>query len=602
MLGSEASASFSRGWDSDGTLGLQAIGDRAGSVFVQAPASAKFESMPRSAIEAGVADVVAPVEELPGKIAELLRHTSRVARPERPVSNGENHGELDKIVGVLRLATGHDFSLYKGSTLSRRVERRMGLHKIDKLEHYVRFLRENPKESELLFKDLLIGVTSFFREPAAWKLLRTKLLPELLATCPRNAVLRAWVPACSTGEEAYSLAIVFREAMERCRPRKNVKLQIFATDLDGSAIERARTGRYSRGIAAQVSPARLSRFFIENDSDYRVKEEIRDPVIFAVQNIVQDPPFSKIDLLSCRNLLIYLTRGLQQKLIPLFHYSLNPRGILFLGSAETISTFSKLFTPLDGKMRLYRRLEAAAGAVAVRDYQHGLTRPRRGEAKPPAAEPDANGGRSPSLQALAERTLLTRFAPAAVLTNQEGDMSEEEFKIVHEELESTNEELQSTNEELTTSKEEMQSMNEELQSLNVELQAKVDALSLAGNDMKNLLDSIEIAVLFLDEGLNVRRFTPQATTLFKLIPGDIGRPLADLASDLEYPGLYDDAREVLRTLVSKEKASSSQDGRRFRVRVMPYRTIDNRIDGVVITFTNINPTPPLAVNVSLGGP
>jgi two-component system CheB/CheR fusion protein len=705
------------GMGADGTLGLRAIRERAGGAFVQSLVSAKFDGMPGSAIAAGLADVVAPVEELPDKIVAYLAHAPNLARPDPLEPDSKTQGHLEKIIGLLRSATGHDFTPYKTSTLYRRVERRMGLHKIGQIAHYVRYLRDNPDEAQLLFRELLIGVTSFFRDPAVWKALETEVLPAMLARCASNTVLRVWVAACSTGEEAYSLGIVFKEAIERCSPSRNVSIQIFATDLDGSAIDKARAGVYPAGIAADVSPERLRRFFVQEDRGYRVRKEIRDLVVFATQNLLQDPPFTKLDLLTCRNLLIYLTAEVQQKLVPLFHYSLKPDGVLMLGSAETVGASGELFVPLDAKARLYRRLESTAGAQTSVDLPAGRA-PARGPAQEPSAGESQTGARPPTLQAQVESVLLRRFAPAAVLASSKGDVLfvsgrtgtylelpagktnwnvlamareglrhpltaafhkavrsrcrtevpgarvtseggvrnvqfsvepldepaslrgtvliafadavtpqpseaprkgkaqpgsapaelrdqlqrarqelqatrdeaqtvQEELKSTNEELQSTNEELQSTNEELTTSKEEMQSMNEELQTLNNELQVKVDDLSRASNDMKNLLDSTEIAVLFLDDALNVRRFTPQAAKLIKLIPGDVGRPLSDLATDLHYPGLGDDAREVLRTLAFKESVIEGRGGRRFSARVMPYRTSDNRIDGLVITFTAI---------------
>jgi two-component system CheB/CheR fusion protein len=705
------------GMGSDGTLGLRAIRESAGSTFVQKPESARYDSMPRSAIEAGLADVVALADELPARIDEYFQHVRRVARPERWVPDPQAQSGLDKIVGLLRSGTGHDFSFYKSGTLYRRVERRMGLHQIDAMTDYIRYLRENPAEGDLLFKELLIGVTSFFRDPVTWESLRSEVLPQLLATCPANAILRAWVPACSTGEEAYSLGIVFKEALERCAPAKIVRLQIFATDLEASAVERARQGRYPATIAAEVSQERLTRFFVEEDGGYRVRKELRDLVVFAAQNILQDPPFTKLDLLTCRNLLIYLSPEIQRSLIALFHYSLSPGAILVLGSAEVVGASTDLFAPLDGKPQVYRRLDGVAR------FDSAFPRAARHETEARTIDPSPAHASASDLQGLVARFLVSRFAPSAVLASKKGDVlfvsgrtgkylelpagktnwnvfamargglrhplsaifrkalaaksaltltgvplghdgagdavdvtieaidepgilrgtvmivfsdtpgrparavsrkaarapvrstgvagieqelqqvrddlrttreemqtSEEELKSANEEQQSTNEELQSTNEELMTSKEEMQSMNEELHTLNHELQGKLDELSRASNDMKNLLDSTEIAILFLDESLRVRRFTPQTTSLFKLIPGDVGRPLADLASSLVYPGIHDDAREVLRTLVVEEKVVATRDGRRLRIRIMPYRTIDNRIDGVVITFTNINAT------------
>ena len=700
------------GMGSDGTLGLRAIKEKAGVVFVQEPASAKFDGMPRSAVDAGLADIVAPVEELPGKIIAFLQHAPLIAEPGLAQEDKAQSG-LEKVVILLRAQTGHDFSLYKKTTVYRRIERRMGIHQIDRIASYVRFLQENPQELDLLFKELLIGVTSFFRDPAAWEQLKKEVIPALLAGRPPSQALRAWVPGCSTGEEAYSLAIVFKEALEQLKPAGNTALQIFATDLDRDAIEKAREGVFPANIAADVSPERLGRFFVQVERGYQVAKSIREMVIFAPQNIIMDPPFTKLDILSCRNLLIYLTPELQKKLLPLFHYSLNPGGFLFLGSAETIGGFTDLFAPLKGKARLYRRLESALRAEPV-EFPASFVSALPGAPPPKALKPAAN------LQSLAEQLLLQRYSPAAVLVNDKGDIlyisgrtgkylepaagkanwnifamareglrheltgvfqkalrqkgavtlrnvkvgtnggvqavdltvqpleepealrgmvmivftdvatppetkptgrtqraparnvqvaelerdleqarqelqttreemqtSQEELKSTNEELQSTNEELQSTNEELTTSKEEMQSLNEELQTVNNELQAKVDDLSRTNNDMKNLLDSTDIATLFLDNALCVRRFTSQTTKITQLIASDVGRPITDIASDLFYPELAEDVRQVLRTLVRAEKQVAARDGRWFTVRILPYRTLENMIDGVVITFVDI---------------
>ncbi len=701
------------GMGSDGTLGLRAIKEKAGVVFVQEPASAKFDGMPRSAIDAGLADVVAPVEQLPGKIIAYLQHAPLIAQPGL-ASEDKAQSALEKIMILLRAQTGHDFFLYKKNTVYRRIERRMGIHQIDKIGTYVRFLQENPQELELLFRELLIGVTSFFRDPAAWEKLKAEVIPALLNGHPPSQALRAWVIGCATGEEAYSLAIVFKEALERLKPARNYTLQIFATDLDRDAVEKARTGVFPANIAADVSPERLSRFFVQVERGYQASKPIREMVIFAVQNIIMDPPFTKLNLVSCRNLLIYLAPELQKKLLPFFHYSLNPGGFLFLGSAETIGGFGDLFVPLDNKARLYRRLESDLQAKPV-EFPPSFVPARPGT--PPALmalKPAAN------LQSLADQLLLQTYSPAAVLVNNQGDIlyisgrtgkylepaagkanwnlfamareglryeltgafqkalrqkdavtlknvkvttnggaqavdltvqtikepealrglvmivftevatppetkppgkasrspasrallaqmeleleqarlevrtireemqtSQEELKSSNEELQSANEELQSTNEELTTSKEEMQSMNEELQTLNHELQARVADLSRLNNDMKNLLESTEIAILFLDDALRVRLFTIGSNKIFKLIPGDVGRPITDIASNLLYPELSEHAREVLQTLVFHEQQVGSRDGRWFTVRIMPYRTLENMIGGVVITFTDI---------------
>jgi two-component system CheB/CheR fusion protein len=703
------------GMGSDGTLGLRAIKEKAGATFVQSIASAKFDGMPRSAIDSGGADVIAPVEELPGRIHGYRTHAAHLKPAEEPLELKSSNA-LEKVYILLRSQTGNDFSLYKKSTIHRRIERRMGLHQIDKLANYVRLLRENPREIELLFRELLIGVTNFFRDPAAWDHLRNDALPALLSVRPSGAIFRAWVPGCSTGEEAYSLAMVFKEALEALPAPKSVTLQVFATDLDREAIEKARQGIYPANIAADVSPERLARFFVQEERGYRVNKEIREMVVFAPQNLIMDPPFTKLDALCCRNLLIYLAPDLQKKLIPLFHYSLNPSGILFLGSAETIGSFTGLFHALDAKTRIYRRLESGAGVAPV-DFPVSFVKP------PPSGEAREQGASyswpPPNLQVLADHVVVQRFSPAAILTSDKGDIlyisgrtgkylepavgkasmnvfsmardglrlelssafsaalrqdrlitirgikvgnnggtqvvnlmvqkltepkelrgtvmivivdasdgeaqpsgrrgprtgrsldleielqrahdeiqttreemqtSQEELKSTNEELQSTNEELQSTNEELTTSKEEMQSMNEELQTVNHELQSKVDELSRANNDMKNLLNSTDIATLFLDSDLLVRRFTTPTQSIIKLIPSDAGRPITDISRDIDYPTLAEDAREVLRTLVFKERTVAGTRNRWFNVRIMPYRTLGNVIDGVVITFTDVSGT------------
>ena len=695
------------GMGSDGTLGLGAIKEKAGATFVQEPTSAKFNGMPKSAIDAGLADVVAPAEALPGKIIAYLQHPT-IAKPNLSDQH-TNQSALEKVVILLRAQTGHDFSLYKKTTIYRRIERRMGIHQIETIANYVRFLQENPQEVELLFHELLIGVTNFFRDAEAWEQLKDEVLPALLTGQTSNQTLRAWIPACATGEEAYSLAILFKEALEELKPAKNITLQIFATDLDQKAIEKAREGFFPTNITADVSPKRLDSFFVKGNHGYRVAKSIREMIIFAPQNAIMDPPFTKLDLVCCRNLLIYLAPELQQKLLPLFHYSLNPGGFLFLGSAETIGNFSHLFAPLAGKTRLYRRLDSPLSTELVEFPTNFVTTQPKMEST--SIKPTAN------LQTLAEQLLLQKHSPAAVLTNDKGDIlytngrtgkylepasgranwnlfvmlreemryeltsafqkalrekqtimlknlmastdhekqlinvsieplreknalqgmvmvvfsevaakskrklasnptfssdrvieleqslertneelrsmreemqsSQEELRSANEELQSTNEELQSTNEELTTSKEELQSMNEELHTVNRELQARLDELSRTNDDMKNLLDSTDIATLFLDSNLHIRRFTNAASKIINLIPGDVGRPITDIASALLYPELADDGRKVLQTLTRTARQIATSDGNWFEARVLPYRTLENMIDGVVITFTDI---------------
>jgi two-component system CheB/CheR fusion protein len=410
------------GMGSDGTLGLRAIKENGGAVFVQDLTSAKFEGMPRSAINTGLADVVGPVEELPHRILAYMHHAAFLVRPPSGSIEDKIMSSLEKVFILLRAQTGNDFSMYKRSTLYRRIERRMGLHQIDNVAHYVRFLRENPREVELLFKELLIGVTSFFRDPATWVYLKSEVLPALIAKRATGGLLRAWVPGCSTGEEAYSLAMVFKEAMDPLAPVKNIMLQIFATDLDSDAIEKARLGCYPDNIVADVSPERLRRFFVKEEVGYRVSKEIREMVVFAAQNIIMDPPFTKLDMLSCRNLLIYLSSELQKKLIPLFHYSLNKGGVLFLGSAETIGSFTHLFGPIDIKSRLYRRLEESVVTLPI-DFPARTTLEHFGEET--FAEPGTpQRPPPPNIQVLADRVIVQRFSPICgpgAMTD--GDMS-----------------------------------------------------------------------------------------------------------------------------------------------------------------------------------
>jgi PAS domain S-box-containing protein len=683
------------------------------------------DGMPRSALDAGLADVVAPVEDLPERLRADRAHAPFFARraARRADETAAPPGALEKIFGLLRARTGDDFSLYRRSTIHRRIERRMELHQLDTLDEYVGFLRDNPAEIDLLFEELLIGVTRFFRDPAEWEQLRREVMPALLADRASVGVLRAWVPGCSTGEEAYSLAMVFCEALERFKPRRNVSLQIFATDLDRNAIEKARQGVYPDNITADLSPERLRRFFVREERGYRVSAEIRELVVFAPQNLVMDPPFTRVDLLVCRNLLIYLSPEVQKTLIPLFHYCLNPGGILFLGSAETIGTFGGMFVPLDGKTRIYRRIDHPAAAMPgeLRFASFG-----RGQAAREGREAELTVKHKPTsnLQVLVDRLLVQRFAPLGVLCNDRGDIlyisgragkylepavgkanlnlfamareglrhelssafgkalrsaravhvrdlklgtngatqavevtiqklsepkelggtvivviadtaaprppakpprsrrrtigatriaeledelgkareevqiTREEMQTSQEELKSTNEELQSTNEELTTSKEELQSLNEELQTANHQLQARLDELSRANNDMKNLLNSTDIATLFLDDALRVRWFTTPTARIIKLIPSDVGRPITDITSDLEYPELAEDARAVLRSLEYREHRASTRDGRYFTIRIMPYRTQDNVIDGVVMTFTDASASRTLELTLA----
>jgi two-component system CheB/CheR fusion protein len=702
------------GTGTEGTLGLRAVKGEGGLVIAQDPKTAKYDGMPSSAVATGLVDYVLPPEKISGQLMKYFRGATFL--PAKRVPTETKRGDiLQKIFIIIRSQTGHDFSLYKQNTVVRRIERRMAIHQIERLEDYVNYLRNNPHEVDELFKELLIRVTNFFRDSQSFDLIRKKVLSQLLKGHPADVPVRVWVPGCSTGEEAYSLAIIFHEYLQKNHEKH--KVQIFATDIDGSAIEVARIGMYSETITVDVSPERLARYFIKKGNMYKIKDEIREMVVFALQNVIKDPPFSKLDMISCRNLLIYLGAELQKKVLPLFRYALNTDGILFLGSSETIGDRTDLFSSVDKKWKIFRARKLDPKGVAAMDL-HPLAPPY------PAGKVGAPALKKPgeiSIGDLASQILLEMFTPPCVIVNDKGDIlyfhgrtgkflepapgkammnviemareglrqdlrtsirraattkdsltveglqvrsnggfqnvnltvsyihkpeylegllmvvfqplpqakgakpaehrikasyrtdektaeleyelkstkerlqttieeletSNEELKSANEELQSANEELQSTNEELETSKEELQSVNEELVTVNAELETKIDELTLVNNDMTNLLTSTQIATIFLDNNLRIKRFTPTMTRVINLIQSDVGRPIGDIVSKLEYPDLSEDATEVIRTLSTVEKVVLSRNGHWFLTRIMPYRTTSNVIDGVVITFIDI---------------
>jgi two-component system CheB/CheR fusion protein len=701
------------GMGSDGTLGLKAIKENLGMVMVQDPASAKYDSMPRSAINTGMADYIAAAQELPAKLVQYFTHAP-AAREKHVPAEGEPTSALEKVFVLLRAHTGNDFSCYKNSTVGRRIERRMSVHQFDSLPRYVRFLQENPQEVELLYKELLIGVTNFFRDPGLFDFLKEKAIPQLLQDRPKGNPVRVWNPGCSTGEESYSLAILLKECLEELKFQGGPAIQIFGTDLDKDAIDKARRGTFPAGIAADVSPERLARFFDHEDDGYRIKKEVRDLVVFAPQNLLVDPPFTKVDILCCRNLLIYVNAETQKKLLPLMHYALNPGGLLLLGTAEGIGDSGRLFSPLDKKWRVFQRREVLE-RPRLEIPLSVLPRERVG-----AAEPKTPGEPDMDMTYAAQRALLDCYGPPSVVVTSEGDIlyvngrtgkylepssgkvnnnvfamareglreelgtainnaatrkttvttsgvrvksnggstainltvrplaqpaalqamflvvfeeavadraetaaengpipsgpaaeptelenelryarerlqanaeemevTQEELRSANEELQSNNEELQSTNEELNSSKEELQSLNEEMQTVNAELQMKIEELSLSNSDMKNLLYGSEVATIFLDNDLAVSRFTPQATQIVNLAASDVGRPLGHFTTNLKYDRLVQDAREVKDTLVPKETQVQASDGRWYNMRVLTYRTVENVIAGVVMTFADI---------------
>lgn len=700
------------GTGSHGSLGLKAVKALNGMAMVQDPSTAEYPRMPESAIATGLADYVLPVEKMPDALIEYVRNYYVKGAPAG-AEGTEAADYLNQVLALLRARTKFDFRCYRNRMLTRRIERRMSLNHLDRIADYLVFLREHPDEVKQLFRDLLISVTNFFRDPEAFQALETDVIAPLVRAKEPDAPLRVWSAGCATGEEPYSLGIVLLEQLAAAQ--KNCPLQIFATDVDEDALEVARQGIYPDSIATDVSAERLGRFFKRTgDASYQVSKQLRESVIFARQNLISDPPFSKLDVIVCRNVLIYLEPEVQKKVLSLLHFSLNEGGFLFLGPSETIGRNVDLFEPVSKKWRIFRRIGPArpervdvpiAAAANPLVLQRPLTMPR------PA--------RPISFAEVTQRLLLNEYAPAAVLINrkyeilfshgpadrylavpageptqdllllardglrtklrsaihkalrengsvtlpdvqvkrngdshsaivtirpvqgpqgtdglllvtfqdsdrelpalrspenqaeesvvrqleyelkatkedlqstiEELESSNEELKVSNEEVMSMNEELQSANEELETSKEELQSLNEELSTVNNQLQDKVADLETANNDMANLLNCTDVAILFLDHQLRIKRFTPPATRLFNLIPSDLNRPLGDITPKVNDGTLQSDIEQVLRTLASQETQVQMQtpDGCFWNRRITPYRTLDHRIEGVVVTFTDV---------------
>jgi two-component system CheB/CheR fusion protein len=711
------------GSGSDGSIGLQAISRAHGFIIAQKPEEAEFDGMPRSAIKTGDVDIVLPVADIPEAIrgyATFLAETPQVNRKVDAADVASNDDveadghqlqqHLGQIIDLLRTQTVHDFTLYKPGTLQRRVDRRMAMVSLPagSIGRYLDMLHQTPAELELLAKDLLIHVTSFFRDPEVFDLLSSDILPGLLNRRDNNEPLRLWVAGCSTGEETYSLAMLLIEQLEASK--RVVKLQLFASDIDAEAIAIAREGVYPSRIADQVSAERLARFFNREGTGYRVLPELRSIVVFTVQDVLADPPFSRLDMISCRNLLIYLRPEAQAKVISIFHFALRQDGILLLGNAETVSSSQGFFEVINKTARIYRHVARGGPgetniAISSSDAQQ-RTRLR--------LSPGRIASRTASLADLCRRLVLEAYAPAAILINSKheclyslgpihrylrmapglpnhdvlemsrpgmrtqlreaikqagltkkrvisgghvsvhGDVnsfnievhpvhsdeldllllcfidiptpeaaihapvsasehpriaelehlleisqtdlhnairsleiSGEEQSEINEEALSVNEEYQSTNEELLASKEELQSLNEELTALNAQLQETLERQRTTANDLQNVLFSTDVATLFLDTDLNIRFFTPATRALFNVIPGDIGRPIDDLNSLAIHGSMPDEARAVMAGAPKKELEVQMPNGIWFSRRILPYRTHENTIAGVVITFTNI---------------
>jgi two-component system, chemotaxis family, CheB/CheR fusion protein len=708
-FGARAVCVILSGTGADGSLGLQAVKEKCGLIVAQDPDEAGYDGMPRSAIMTGAVDLVLPVTKIPEALVKYDRRMAlaRTQNGLRPQNAAQDWWR--EIIDLLRAKTAHDFTLYKQGTLERRIERRVAMAAIeaDDMDRYLNLLRSDSAELDLLAKDLLINVTSFFRDPKVFDLLAEKTVPDLVRGHPPDQPLRIWIAGCSTGEETYSLAMLFREQITAAK--RNIKLQVFASDVDPDAVASAREGRYPETIAADVSPTRLARFFSKEDHGYRVLPELRAGVIFTVQNVLADPPFSRLDLVSCRNLLIYLRPEAQAKVISLFHFALREGGILLLGNSETIGNGDGRFEAIAKSERIYRHIGRS------RPGEFGFSMSTDGARVP--ARPGQ--GHAPSREAafvdLCRRLVMETYAPAAVLINRkheclyylgptdrylrvapgqptldllamareslrtklrsaiqqasrtnarvvvaggrtshdgnavsfsidvqpvlsEGEelllicfvdepkqepqrgrsitprdvprvaeleheleatrtelqgairnleISNEDQKAINEEALSIQEEFQSANEELLTSKEELQSLNEELTALNSQLQETLERQRMMSNDLQNILYSTDVATLFLDTNLNIRFFTPATKLLFSVIPSDVGRPLADLNSLGADGALLTDARVVLETFAPIEREIEAQSGAWYVRRILPYRTQDNGVEGVVITFADI---------------
>lgn len=708
----------------DGSSGLKEIKAAGGFTFVQKPQSAGYEDMPLSAIATGIVDFVLTPPEIAGEILRISR--SRIIAS--PITEArelfpDGGGILDGIIGLLRKVSGINFAEYKQLTVKRRILRRMVLHKLDKLEEYAAYLRQNGAELAALQQDMLINVTNFFRDPQAFDTLKTTVFPLIVSNSISNAAIRLWVPGCATGEEAYSLAIALLEFLED--NNLNRPIQIFATDINEMVIEKARAGIYPKSIMTDVSLARLGRFFVEVEQGWQVSKTIRDICIFARQDMGQDPPISRVDLISCRNVMIYFGPALHKRMFPMFHYALNPGGFLILGASESIGIFADLFDLGDKKYRIYTKKAVATPLMSdVANAEHAAS----AQINDKDDQGNPGGGSWLDIQKEADRIVVNKYAPPGVIINSKLDIiqyrgrtgvylepapgmpsvnllkmardglflalraavnqarkenvlvrkeglhvmrngyslpvnvdvvpingsfqkgeyflvlfrdavsqhlsegnpdrctqvrqdfykvedpgeilglkqeiaatkeylqsiidqheaANEDIRYANEEVQSSNEELQSMNEELETAKEELQSTNEELMTLNEELRTRNMELSQVNDDMLNLLRSISIPVLILSSDLRIRRFNSIAEKAFNLISTDVGRPISNIKPNIDIPDLEQASLEVIDTLNSKEQEVQDRWGHWYSMQIRPYKTVDNKINGVIISFADIN--------------
>jgi two-component system CheB/CheR fusion protein len=706
------------GAGADGAVGISRIKEQGGFAIAQSLDDAEYESMPRSAIDTGLIDIVLPAAEMPQRLIALAANARQIRLPEavhaaaRKEAGGAEDAEtaLQEIMKLLRQATGHDFRYYKRATVLRRIERRLQIHGLPHVVAYQAYIEEHPEETGALLQDMLISVTNFFRDRAAFEALERDVMPAIFANTAANEQIRCWSVACATGEEAYSIAMLLAEQnahLPRQRP-----VQVFASDIDERAIGFARHGLYPESVVADVAPARLRQYFTRSGQQYRISDKIRQTILFSMHNILRDPPFSRLHLVCCRNLLIYLERDVQKKVLEVLHYALQPGGYLFLGSAETAEIAGNLFVPVDKKHRIYRATQARISsypqvpqptlALAAMPAKSGRNRAERRKVSPeelhrrfvedfmpPSILIDGNGdivyvtspaGRflhyphgelSKNILALVRPELRLELSAAlfqarqsheeidtswvrmqkegatvpirmvvrpgressdlkgttlvvfeeasddagevkipetpkdhAAVAHLERELSQtkeelqsvieqyetalEDSKASNEELQAMNEELRSATEEMETSKEELQSINEELNTVNAELKMKVEETSKANDDLENFVAATEIATIFIDRGMRIKRYTKPAAGLFNLIPTDIDRPLLDITNRLEYPRLRQHIEQVFEKLQPVEREVRGTEGQWYIARLLPYRTAEHHIDGVVLTFIDIS--------------
>ncbi|WP_414469205.1 CheR family methyltransferase [Methanobacterium sp. ACI-7] len=704
------------GFGSDGTRGLAAIKSAGGMVIAQDPTSASSEAMPDSAIATDLVDYVATPEKMHEYLISYVQRLDK--RPSIKVigQDKETNDLRQRILVLVKKHTGHNFSLYKKSTINRRIGRRMTVLQLDKLSDYLEYIQQNPHEANVLFKEFLINVTSFFRDTEAFESFKSNIISEVLDKKTDGENIRLWIPGCSTGEEIYSIAIIIHEYMENAE--KFFDVQLFGTDIDKDAIEMARTGVYPSTISSELTKERLNKFFSKKDDSYMINKNLREMVIFAPHDLLKDPPFINLDIISCRNVLIYMNKDAQKKLLSSFNYGLKTGGILFLGPSESIGSLFDSFKTLDNKWKIYQNTSKPRLMKNLMNYHHSEL--HYGSSNIDIIENDDKS--NPKMEQIIEKIIIENYAPSSVVIDNQGkiifiygrvgkylepaqgsaslnildmvregikfelnsainnavskgdeieyknlevktngdfqlinlkvkpinkpesmkgllmvifediespehadglknlpktipkkneriieleyelkltkkrlqatieqlETSNEELKSANEELQSMNEELQSTNEELETSKEELQSLNEELLTVNSELQSKVEEMAEINDDMNNLLNSTEIATIFVDKDIKIKRFTQASTKLINLIPYDAGRPLKDIVSNLKYDRLIDDVKSAINRVIYTEKEVRTKEGKWYIIRIVPYKTHEDIIDGAVITFVDID--------------